>query len=448
MTGEDGLLRRLLGDTGKVLGLKVTSALLNYGTILALAHWLTTADYGLFGAIMSAMTFGGVLFGLGSRVSIVRFLSEYGAQGRHDLVWGAVGYAERTVLAACVAGGAAIALLAGLGALSGALDVPWVVISAALLILPGFTLLELQSGILRSHGAMALALAPKDLVWRGAVLLAAFAASVLVMPEARLVPVLLGSGTAVTLCWLVQRHLMMRKLIAMVPDRAAPRTEPARWRATSLTIWVTQMARASFGTLDVLIVSALLPLEDVGRYFVLTRTADMVIFLIGSVNLASSPLIARHFAAQDRMAVRQVHAFVALTVSALALSAFLVCVVAGDLVLGVFGPQFVTAQAALIVLMAGQVVCAIMGTGETLTMTGHERTNAVLLIVMAPVSMGMVALLTPAFGLVGAALGSAGGLALWSVLAWLAVRRLTGFDPSLFAAVPRLLRSLPALRRV
>jgi O-antigen/teichoic acid export membrane protein len=58
-----------------------------------------------------------------------------------------------------------------------------------------------------------------------------------------------------------------------------------------------------------------------------------------------------------------------------------------------------------------------------MTMTGHERSAAVLLVCCATVNAGASAVLIGMFGLIGAAIGTAASLVIWNVAMALFLRR-------------------------
>ncbi len=436
-----GFVKGFLGDSGKVLSLKIASALLNYGLVLSLALWLSPTDYGHFAAIMSAMTFAGYVCGLGINVSIIRFLGPYEAKGEAALARGIVFGAERalwtTVLVCGVLGAAGFALAGSFGVM----DRGWVYAAAALLILPGFTVMETQSAVLRTFGHIGVALAPKDLGWRGMVLMTGLVLSLTLAPGDRLAPLILVSGLAISVLVVIQRAILHRALAARVGGHGPIEYDWRGWRASSSAIWVTQIARASFGSLDVLLIGALLSVEVAGLYFVAVRTADVLNFLMASLNLIVGPTVARKHAEGHTSELNAFLALITLVMAGLAGTALALLVLAGEWLLGSVDERFLSAYSAILILFAGQVVYASMGSvGVVLTMTGHERLNMVLLLIFAPAMLALMAVLAPLYGLVGAASASSIGLIGWTFAVWLCVRRLTPYDPSLLNAPRVLLR--------
>ncbi len=431
-------VRTFLSDAGLVLFLKILSAILSYGMIILLARWLEPGDYGRYATITSAIVFGAYLCGLGANTSVVRYLGEYRARGQTALAWGAVIFAEHVIVrttAACAV--LASAAFLGIWAM-GWMDSPWVYILAALLIMPAFTLMDVQSGVLRSYDRIVSALIPKDFGWRLSVIAAGLVLVFTLPAEDRLLPLIAASGIAITAFALIQRMALRRRVIAEEGTPAPERDMPA-WRRASLTMWVTQLARTAYGALDVLIVGLLLSVEVAGLYFVAVRTAEVINFLYASLNLIVGPKVAR-FHAEGRVAeCQQFLSMVVALLFAIASGAFGFCLIAGPWILSLFGPDFADAYIPLLLIVGGQMIYAGFGSaGVILTMTGHERTNAKLLIICACLTLLGVAIAAPIYGVVGAAAASALGTAIWSGAVWFAARRLTPFDTSIFS-VPGLI---------
>ena len=101
--------------------------------------------------------------------------------------------------------------------------------------------------------------------------------------------------------------------------------------------------------------------------------------------------------------------------------------IVGERVLGFFGSEFVSGYPVLLVLIAGHVIAAASGPlTSLLTMTGHQGRAAALHGVSTLTNALFIALLTPRFGIVGAALATSLNLALTQVALIIAARQQLG----------------------
>lgn len=423
--------------TALLVVLRVMSAALNYGTIAVAALVLSASDYGHFGTIMAFLTFAGVLARFGSDVSVVRFLGEYRSVQTPELAAGLVTSAQRTVLVA--------SLLIGL------LSAPFwyhfpqynssaeAYLLAGLLILPFFALADTESGIIRSYGGVMMAIVPRDVIWRLALILILLAVWHLGLPlELRLGAVLVVS--APFLCFLVALQVWyqtkLRQEIDGFVSKDDLRSDWPSWRRASLTIWVLLVARVSLRSVDVLVIGITLSVDDAGVYFLVSRTAELMGFVLTSLNLVVGPLVAKGHAEGKTAMISKRLSQVSVLLFISTLPILLGLVFAGESLLMMFGEKFTAGYEALVILALGQFVnVAFGGCGVVLNMTGHERTNARALLWAAPLSLILLSVLAPTFGMIGAAFAITLGITVWNLWIWIEVRRLTPYDPSFFGAL-------------
>jgi O-antigen/teichoic acid export membrane protein len=187
---------------------------------------------------------------------------------------------------------------------------------------------------------------------------------------------------------------------------------------------------------------------ETGAFFAAVKTASMLTFPLQAVNLVVAPLLSRHFAAGEVHRVQRLANFSASVSGLTALAGCVVIALFGDLILGVFDPSYASAQLALLVLGGGYLISAVCGTSNNLmTMTGHERVHARILLVSNVTAILLTAVLSAVLGVLGAALGLAFGLGARNL--WLSVwaRRHMGVDPSLLGLVlpPRRHEAAPSV---
>jgi len=85
----------------------------------------------------------------------------------------------------------------------------------------------------------------------------------------------------------------------------------------------------------------------------------------------------------------------------------------------VFGLEFAAAYAPLIILLLGEFVNSAAGSvGFLLSMTGHERETMLGIAAAATLNIALNLLLTPSWGIGGAATAAASSMILWNVLLW------------------------------
>ena len=112
--------------------------------------------------------------------------------------------------------------------------------------------------------------------------------------------------------------------------------------------------------------------------------------------------------------------------------------IGGNWLLGLYGRGFREGTTVLFILCAAQVVISFTGpVGSLLNMTGHERVNAsiLLVVVVANAILNFPAILL--WGATGAAVVTGASLISRNFVVWLVVRRRVEINSSIFAAAWR-----------
>lgn len=170
-----------------------------------------------------------------------------------------------------------------------------------------------------------------------------------------------------------------------------------------------------------------LSIPEVGVFGVALRITSQITILgvlVGS--LISPRLSARHHAGDlfgmEQVAQRGAQYLCVLSVPPLAL-----LMAAPDVIVTIFGSEFEGVQTPLQILAAGQFIRVLSGpAGYCLVMAGYERQLRNLLLLTLAAGLPLTAILIAQHGLIGAAVGSAGVLAVQSIGSMLIVRNKLG----------------------
>jgi O-antigen/teichoic acid export membrane protein len=157
--------------------------------------------------------------------------------------------------------------------------------------------------------------------------------------------------------------------------------------------------------LDQLVISVVLAPASLGLYVIAVTMSSVAALLGNSLSLVTLPLVSRLAPGPDR--ARFVTRLTGLTFGVSALAALPLIVMTPYLIDVLFGSRYVpAADAARVLLVAG----AVFGTSRVLAAvlkgTGHPGQSAIGEAAGLAVTVGALAALLPAFGLVGAAVAS------------------------------------------
>ena len=169
--------------------------------------------------------------------------------------------------------------------------------------------------------------------------------------------------------------------------------------------------------------------DDVGVFGAATRIAMLVTFLLIAVNTVISPKFAELHAKGDIQALARIARRFALLITVATSPLFIGLIVAGDQVMGLFGPDFVRGGQALAILAIGQAVNALTGSaGALLMMTGHEREIRNASLVAGVLVVGLSFALIPTYSLIGAAIATAVAVAAMNLISIVFIKRRLGIS--------------------
>jgi O-antigen/teichoic acid export membrane protein len=417
--------------SGAVFAVQVAGAGLTYGLQVLLARLLGASGYGIYAAAIVWVGFGALLAGLGLPAAALRFLPEYAAAGDSARTRGFLRAATRGTLASAAA--MALLLVAAIFVLHrrGSISDPADAVLAAVTVVP-FAASILYSELARAAGRVVLAYAPTMIV-RPA-LIALGSTAVWIATGALSAPATLAASLAAGVAAAGGQWLACRRLYAAGISDGPALSELRTWAGVGISLLAAGAFTIVLMQVDVVIVGAVMGARAAGVYSAAAKTAMLALFAIMAVNGAAAPQYSALWARRDRAGLqRLVRRMAHLTLwPSVAITAGL-ALLAGPL-LALFGPGFQAGRAALLILLAGQLVNASCGSvGYLLTLTGHHREATWALGASAVACVLLVLAGTEAWGIDGAALGTAVGSALWNLSLYLLVIRRLGFHPSLLS---------------
>ncbi|MEZ5377426.1 MAG: polysaccharide biosynthesis C-terminal domain-containing protein [Acidimicrobiales bacterium] len=215
-----------------------------------------------------------------------------------------------------------------------------------------------------------------------------------------------------------------------------------RFRALSTTMQI------ALERIDVVIVSALLGSGPAGIYGSLSRYISAGNFLIFSVAQAMSAHLRRAISNQNMDRARQLLQRTTGWVVALAWPYFVAVAIKAEPLAELINDRYVDDANILPILALGMMVSAFAGPIDLmLLMLGRSKASLFGVTLAIATDLVLLAMLAPAFGLVGAAIAWAAGVAVQNTVASVLVYRDIGFmqvaSPSLIAAVGSIATVVP-----
>jgi len=181
--------------------------------------------------------------------------------------------------------------------------------------------------------------------------------------------------------------------------------------------------------IDILMLGALSTRSEAGIYGASQRVAGLVALPLNAVNMMFSPMIASLHGRGDTPGLAEMFRVTTRWVLFASLPLFVLIIICGPSILGLFGRDFRAGYAALALLAVGKLVSSATGSvGYMLNMTGHQRLNLINSLVLGVVNATLNAFWIVRWGATGAAAASALSLAVVNALRVFEVRAVLGLS--------------------
>jgi O-antigen/teichoic acid export membrane protein len=178
---------------------------------------------------------------------------------------------------------------------------------------------------------------------------------------------------------------------------------------------------------DIIILGYFVPSNQVAYYFAASRTAMLISVGLVGINSIVAPMIASAYKENNATHLGQIArmgARLSLTVAVFLIGLLFI---GGEWVLSLFGKGYEGSFVLLLVLLAGQLVNSAAGAvAYIMFMSGQERNAARILTVVIAIMMTLYVIVIPVYGIRGAALVTAFGIAIWNLAMMRSIYRTLG----------------------
>jgi O-antigen/teichoic acid export membrane protein len=420
--GGDLLLQRLAGT---VFLIRVTAALLAYGSQVLFARWMGTFEFGIYVYVWTWVLLIGQSLDLGLATAAQRFIPEYRERKLFALLRGYVS-ASRW-LAVGIAIGVA-ALCAGLVRLLQ----PWlddytvIPLYLACAALPAYALANVQDGISRSHDWVGLGIMP-TYIFRQILLTILMGGAYMTGLPVDAVTAMILSCVTIWLPALGQLLVLNKRLRKCIEP--GPKSHDLKlWFGTALPILMAEGFFLILAYADVLMLQQFRPPDEVAVYYAAVKTLALVSFIHFSLAATTAHRISAFHAAGDREGlVSFLRQAIQLTFWPSLLATALLLAF-GKPLLSLFGAQFAEGYHLMFILAVGVLSRAAIGPMERfLNMLGQQRVCALVYGGAFAVNIALCFVLIPRWGADGAAVAMAIALVIETISLFMIARNRLGF---------------------
>jgi O-antigen/teichoic acid export membrane protein len=402
-----GVARALAHGAIWSIAINVGGAVTAFAVQLVLTRSLGHVEFGRYAYAMAWMNAALLVAKLELDTTALRFVGAYTGTMEWPLLRGFLKRSDQIVrvasLGAAAVGAALVWLLTGGGANPAATSF-W----AACALLPVTAITQFKAsclqGFKRVRAAQAPVLVLRPLLFGVGLAVATYGFGVR-----------LGAADAIWLNLLAALPplLLTVKFLHDVVAAEVPRVpatyDTRSWTHTALQLLLIAFAQLILGTqADVLIVGTLLGTTSAGLYSVASQLATLISFGVTAIVFVAVPMVSDFHATGRRADLQHLVTLVQRASVVVSLPVVLLLVFEGRTVLGWFGASFVDAYPILVVLCIANFIASVIGilAGFMLTLTGHQRQAAVIIVGSAAVNLALSLTLTHVVGAVGTAMAT------------------------------------------
>ncbi|GHA14978.1 polysaccharide biosynthesis protein [Devosia pacifica] len=432
------LYRRLASQSTLIFGARLGGAGLIFVVQAMIARFWGAEILGEYLVIIATVNLVAVVMPLGFQTIGTYFAAEYRArQDRRQLrafLMRAYGHAVGMFAALVILGHPLLDLL-GQGASTLALHfVP------ACLLAFGTTMVFINGAVLVGL-KRPLAGFLADTIFRPMVVIAAFAGASIFLssPDTAFTVMLWVVGIGYAVISIV--HFGFVVSAARSIGQASSLDDPQhvrRWWRFALPWVLISLATDFFFDIDLLILSAHMPREELAVFGICTRIFSLISFGVAAVYAVIMPDMFESEASDDRAGFHRKVGEANLVAGALSALLFIGMSLLGPFALRLFGPEFAAGAMPLSVLCLALLVRSLMGPASVV-LSIHDRPWSSIPAVFLGLATLFVAnlLLVPPYGLMGAAVAALIAISLWSISLWYVALRTARVDVSIFAWLRR-----------
>jgi O-antigen/teichoic acid export membrane protein len=385
---------------------------LTYCSQLVIARVVGVEVYGVYAYAFAWVVVLAYVSALGFDVGLLRFVPAYEADRAWPLLRGVIQYAQRRALLVSF-----FIIMLGIFVVGSWTESPDLqrTFFVGLALVPILALVRIQCSAVRAFGAVVSALVP-DRVIRDGALVGLLVVATLGLGWTLDAPFVMGATVVSSVLGLVCAGYAMRRHRPRIVDDIFPAYDAATWRRAAIPLVILGATECLVNRTGVILLGWMGSTKDAGIYSLAFNIALVVMMPRVAMNTLFAPAISDLYARSDRESMQVLITRIASWTFCAGFCIAAALFVLADPLFAWFGPGYETGAPALRILLFGQLMVASAGSQlYVMTMTGHERAAAVLLVCCASLNAVASAVLIDMFGLNGAAIGTAVSLVVWNL---------------------------------
>jgi O-antigen/teichoic acid export membrane protein len=170
------------------------------------------------------------------------------------------------------------------------------------------------------------------------------------------------------------------------------------------------------GWVDTIMLGYFMKNSDVGIYNISLKLAALVGLVLTAVNIIAAPKFAETYGDKNTKELNNIIQDATKLIFWGSLPIFLVLIFFPDLLLSIFGKEFIIGSTSLIILAVGYLINSVAGSvGYVMQMTGKQIAFQNITLITAIIGVTLNYLLIPIWGINGAAISTTIGIVFWNI---------------------------------
>ena len=386
------------------------------------ARVLGADGYGIFSFAISILAVAAIFINLGTEQLTIRWVTPRTLESRSREASEIAQFFRSAVLLVAVSATICVIILSPVFFISGQFRVvtAFVVIAS-----PIVALTMLNEAMIRALGRVISSTLASQII-RPAVVLALIFAMVFLKEDISTSEVLFGYGVGISLAFFISLFWAWKSLAERRNHDSLKSSGVSVVDVFHLTkgYLLVSILGIVLNKIDVIVLGTKVPAAEVGQYAAAYNFCFLVLVILQVVNLVIAPKLAAAYSELDRPEIERLLKLSRLMAGGLAAPIFLVLLGFPSIVLAMLGPEFIGATNVLRILVVGMFLNALFGSvGNFLLMSGHELIFAAILASAILLCLVLLFLITPAYGIEGAAIAVSLTMLFWNILASLFSQR-------------------------
>lgn len=377
------------------------------------ARILNAGGYGQYAYVLAWVNTLVLLGRMGFDSASVRFIASYNGAKEWGLLHGFLRYSTKVISIASVTIALGMGIVVWL--LRGAIEVDlFQTFLMGCLLLPLLSAIKIQESRLLAFKKIIQAQFPFTVLRPFCIIIGIFLLSLLERKiDSSGFMMIVVVATAIALCLTTY---WWRKEIPKEVLQAKVALQSREWLQTGRAMIFVAGFQVVLAQSDTVMIGTLVGDRETGLYAIANRLSSLLIFVLVAFNSALSPLVADLYTQRKRRELQKIVNKGVNLVFLLTLIPALVLIFGNQLILSLFGQEFLASRPILLVLIIGQITNASAGpVSLLLNMTGHHDDTVKVMGVTALNNIVLNGILIPQYGAIGAAAATSATTILWNV---------------------------------